>query len=92
MDEDAEADDGSEILLQRRPRPQTRGHRIFKAPSNAVALAELEEGESFSCGSESCAGVSRASARRSRHTPVGTGSTKMPPARLCAGRPSASLA
>eukprot|EP00972_Heterocapsa_arctica_P005190 770243-Heterocapsa_arctica.AAC.1 len=70
MDEDAEADDGSEIFLQRRPRPQTRGHRIFKTPSDAIAFAQLQEGEGFPRGSESCAGMSLASARRSRRTPV----------------------
>eukprot|EP00972_Heterocapsa_arctica_P036752 5410600-Heterocapsa_arctica.AAC.1 len=69
MDEDAETDDGGQIVSQRRPRPQTRGHGIFKTPSNAIALAQLQEGERLPGGSESCAGMSLASVRRSRHTP-----------------------
>eukprot|EP00972_Heterocapsa_arctica_P053989 7953006-Heterocapsa_arctica.AAC.1 len=57
VDEHAKADDASEVLLKRRPGPETRGLRVLDAPSNAVALAELDEGESLTSGRETSAGM-----------------------------------
>eukprot|EP00972_Heterocapsa_arctica_P044800 6609626-Heterocapsa_arctica.AAC.1 len=77
VDEDAETDDGGQIVSQGWPRPQTRGRRILQTPSNAIALAQLQEGERLPGGGESRTGMSLASVRRSRHTPVSTGGSEM---------------